>query len=50
MEINRDGQMKQLLTLEYPHLALNLKSAAYFDGMPLTANRIEETILSQEVK
>jgi len=50
VEINRDGQMKQLLTLEYPHLALNLKSAAYFDGMPLTANRIEETILSQEVK
>lgn len=49
VEINRDGQMKQLLTLEYPHLALKLKSAAYFDGMPLTANRVEETILSQEV-
>ena len=50
IEINRDGQMKQLLTLEYPELALNLISGAYFDGMPLTAKQVQGAIQSGEGK
>src|SRR3989337_2295086 len=37
VEMNRDGQLHQLLTLEYPDLSTKLVSIAYTDGLPLTA-------------
>jgi len=39
-----------LLTLEYPDLAMRLISAAYTDGLPLTAQLVQEAILSHEEK
>jgi 2-oxoglutarate ferredoxin oxidoreductase subunit alpha len=49
IEMNRDGQLHQLLTLEYPEKALNLVSIAYSDGFPLTARFIENSIVEGEV-
>lgn len=50
VEMNRDGQMHKLLTLDYPDQASRLKSIAYTDGLPLTARFVCEAILSQEAK
>ncbi|MFC2054260.1 2-oxoacid:acceptor oxidoreductase subunit alpha [Chloroflexota bacterium] len=49
IEMNRDGQLHQLLTLEYPEMAQNLVSIAYSDGFPLTARFIEKSIAEGEV-
>ncbi len=48
VEMNRDGQMNQLLKIEYPELATKLVSVAFTDGLPLTAQRVRELILSRE--
>lgn len=48
VEQNRDGQLNQILTLEYPDRAVNLISLAFTDGLPLTAKRIQEGILASE--
>jgi 2-oxoglutarate ferredoxin oxidoreductase subunit alpha len=50
VEMNRDGQMHQLLTLEYPQQAMKLISMAYMDGLPMTARRVRESILAKEMK
>lgn len=50
VEMNRDGQLHQLLTLEYPDRAMNMTSVAYTDGLPLTARRVRETIKAEEAK
>jgi 2-oxoglutarate ferredoxin oxidoreductase subunit alpha len=50
VEMNRDGQMYQLLLVEYPHLAGKLTSAAFNDGLPATAKWIKESILTKEAK
>jgi 2-oxoglutarate ferredoxin oxidoreductase subunit alpha len=47
VEMNRDGQLHQLLSLAYPQSALNLKSVAFGDGMPASAKWIREGILAQ---
>lgn len=47
VEMNRDGQMKQILTMEYPNRAPYLKSVAYGDGMPASAKWVREGILAQ---
>jgi 2-oxoglutarate/2-oxoacid ferredoxin oxidoreductase subunit alpha len=49
VEQNRDGQMKQLLTIEYPERAARFKSVAHGDGMPATAKWVREGILAQHV-
>jgi 2-oxoglutarate ferredoxin oxidoreductase subunit alpha len=46
VEMNRDGQLNQLLTLEYPHLAPRLRSIAYTDGLPLSASFVRDSILA----
>jgi 2-oxoglutarate ferredoxin oxidoreductase subunit alpha len=38
VELNRDGQMHQLLSLETPQNAANLISLSHIDGLPLTAD------------
>jgi len=48
VEMNRDGQLRQVLTLEFPGEAEKLIKAAHTDGLPLTAKWIKETILSYE--
>ena len=48
VEMNRDGQMYQLLLVEYPHLAAKLTSAAFNDGLPATAKWVKDSILIKE--
>lgn len=48
VEMNRDGQLRQLLTLDYPNLAMRLSSVAHIDGLPLTAKHIQRAILVME--
>ncbi len=50
VEMNRDGQLHQLLTINYPHLAMRLISVAYNDGLPATAKWVVNAIAPQEVK
>ncbi|MFN2124038.1 MAG: 2-oxoacid:acceptor oxidoreductase subunit alpha, partial [Candidatus Promineifilaceae bacterium] len=50
IELNRDGQMHDILLTELPDQATKLKSIAYLDGMPLTARRVVEAILAEEQK
>ena len=47
VEMNRDGQMNQILTIEYPQYAGKLKSVAYGDGMPASAKWVREGILAK---
>jgi 2-oxoglutarate ferredoxin oxidoreductase subunit alpha len=47
VEMNRDAQLKKLLTISYPDLATNLIPAAYFDGLPLTAGKVCEMITTK---
>ena len=48
VELNRDGQLHQLLTLEVPERAASLVSLAHIDGLPLTAKWVENALLSKE--
>lgn len=48
IEMNRDGQMHQLLSLEYPELATKLITIAFTDGLPLTARFVNDAILAYE--
>jgi 2-oxoglutarate ferredoxin oxidoreductase subunit alpha len=50
VEMNRDGQLHQLLTLQYPDRAMNMISVAYTDGLPMTARKVRETIKAEEAK
>ncbi len=47
VEMNRDGQLYQLLAMEYPDKAARLISAAYTDGLPFTARRVREMIIAK---
>ena len=48
VEMNRDGQMHKILRLEYPEATMKLVSLAKHDGMPLTAQWVQEAIELQE--
>ena len=50
VELNQLGQLEQLLTLEYPERATNLKKLAHIDGLPLTALWIKDNIISRECR
>jgi 2-oxoglutarate/2-oxoacid ferredoxin oxidoreductase subunit alpha len=47
VEMNRDGQLHQLLTVAYSEAALNFKSVAFGDGMPASAKWVREGILAK---
>ena len=47
VEMNRDGQMNQILLTEFPHFAVNFKSVTYHDGLPASAKWVREGILAQ---
>jgi len=48
IEMNRDGQAFQIISLEMPELATRLHSLAFMDGLPLTARWVAEVIGSRE--
>ena len=48
IELNRDGQMHNILQTEMPGIATKLISLAYLDGMPLTARWVVEAVLEHE--
>jgi 2-oxoglutarate ferredoxin oxidoreductase subunit alpha len=48
VEMNRDGQLHQLLNIEYPTQAPRLISLAHTDGLPLTARRVVDAVLKCE--
>jgi len=48
IEMNLDGQMRQLLQIEYPTEAAKLRSIAKVDGLPLTAGWLEESVRREE--
>ncbi|PWH16198.1 MAG: 2-oxoacid:acceptor oxidoreductase subunit alpha [Anaerolineae bacterium] len=48
IEMNRDGQLHQLLRMHFPELAPKMISYAYTDGLPLTAKQIYDFILLKE--
>ncbi len=45
VEMNRDGHLHAILTVELPEMATRLKSIAYNDGLPLTAKFVSNAIL-----
>lgn len=47
VEMNRDGQMYQILLTEYPQYAAKFKSVAYQDGLPAAAKWVREGILAK---
>lgn len=50
VEVNRDGQLRQLLILDNPENATKLIKVAHCDGLPLTAKWIKEQISKYEEK
>lgn len=50
VEINRDGQTRQLLMVNYPQYANKLVKVAHTDGLPLTAKWVREMIEAHEEK
>jgi 2-oxoglutarate ferredoxin oxidoreductase subunit alpha len=50
VEMNRDGQLHQLLTIKYPQFATRLASVAFNDGLPPTAKWVKTDILAKEEK
>jgi 2-oxoglutarate ferredoxin oxidoreductase subunit alpha len=48
IELNRDGQLHAILKTEMPELATRLISVAHLDGMPLTAEWVQERLKSEE--
>ena len=48
IEMNHDGQMRQLLQLEMPDQAVKLRSIRKNDGLPLSAGWITRAILQAE--
>lgn len=50
VELNRDGQLRQLLSMEYPQYSTRFIKASYLDGLAMSARWLREFILSQEGK
>lgn len=44
VEMNRDGQLKQLLYMEFPKLAYKVNGLSHIDGLPLTAQWVVDAI------
>jgi 2-oxoglutarate ferredoxin oxidoreductase subunit alpha len=48
IELNRDGQLHQILRLEIPDCSMKLISLSHLDGLPLTAKWVEDQIIGNE--
>ncbi len=50
VELNRDGQLHEILRLEIPDRSLELISLAHLDGLPLTAQWVANQVMAKEEK
>jgi 2-oxoglutarate ferredoxin oxidoreductase subunit alpha len=50
IELNRDGQLHQILQLEIPDFGIKLISLSHLDGLPLIAKWVENQIMAKEEK
>ncbi len=50
VELNRDGQMRQLLTMEYPKLATRLASLCHADGLSMSTEWLLKAFLKKEAE
>jgi 2-oxoglutarate ferredoxin oxidoreductase subunit alpha len=50
IEMNRDGQLYQLIKIEYTGECVRTISLAHMDGLPMTASWVEEAIKAKEAK
>lgn len=50
VEMNRDGQLAELLTLEFPDHATAFRSVAFSDGLPASAKWVREGILAKHTE
>jgi 2-oxoglutarate ferredoxin oxidoreductase subunit alpha len=48
LELNRDGQLHQILVLEYCDMTHRLTSLSYIDGLPMTAEWIINAVTEKE--
>lgn len=50
VEQNRDAQLKDLILMECPDLAMKLRSVRHYNGLPLDARSVTDAIMEQEKK
>lgn len=50
VEMNRDGQMRQLLAIDYSDCGGKMVQVSHIDGMPLSAAWVRDSILAKEEK
>jgi 2-oxoglutarate ferredoxin oxidoreductase subunit alpha len=50
VELNRDGQLHQILNIKYPEFSSKMTSLTKHDGLSLTANWVTQTVLVKEKK
>ncbi len=48
VEQNRDAQMRDLIRLELPDLAMKIRSVKHYDGLPIDARFVTDAIMEQE--
>lgn len=48
VEQNRDAQMRDLVRLELPDLAMKIRSVKHYDGLPIDARFVTDAIMEQE--
>jgi 2-oxoglutarate/2-oxoacid ferredoxin oxidoreductase subunit alpha len=48
VELNRDGQLHQILRLEIPDCSMKLISLSHLDGLPLTAQWVVNQLITKE--
>lgn len=48
VEQNRDGQMRDIISLELPQFATRLRSVRHYSGLPIHARFVSEAILEKE--
>lgn len=48
IELNRDGQLHQILRLEIPDCSMKLISLSHLDGLPLTAQWVVNQVIAKE--
>jgi 2-oxoglutarate ferredoxin oxidoreductase subunit alpha len=50
IELNRDGQLRQILTINFPQYAGRLVKMTRSNGLPLSARWVKDEILAKEMK
>jgi 2-oxoglutarate ferredoxin oxidoreductase subunit alpha len=48
VEMNHGGQIRQLMTIEYPDKGSSMISLSHNDGLPLSARWITESLIAKE--